>query len=125
MANNCYCGHSLSFENCCQPIINGIKKATSAEELMRSRYSAYCTQASDYLVNTTHLSTRKFHKKSDILEWSKSNNWLKLEIISSDETIVEFKAYYLDESLKAQMHHEKSTFVFENGNWFYVDGIFF
>jgi SEC-C motif-containing protein len=125
MTNNCYCGHSLSFENCCQPIINGIKKASSAEELMRSRYSAYCTQAADYLVNTTHLSTRKFHKKSDILEWSKSNDWLKLEIIAANETTVEFKAFYLYENGKAQMHHEKSTFIFEDGNWFYVDGIFF
>ena len=125
MTNNCYCGNLLSFENCCQPIIKGIKKATSAEELMRSRYSAYCTQAADYLISTTHLSTRKFHKKSDILEWSKSNNWLKLEIIAANETTVEFKAFYLDENLKAPIHHEKSTFVFEEGRWFYVDGIFF
>ena len=125
MANNCYCGNLLTFENCCQPIINGIKKANSAEELMRSRYSAYCTQEADYLVNTTHLSTRKFHKKAAILDWSQSNNWLKLEVIVATETTVEFKAFYVDENLKAQMHHEKSTFVFENGSWFYVDGIFF
>lgn len=125
MANNCYCGNLLAFENCCQPIIYGSKKATSAEELMRSRYSAYCTQEADYLVNTTHLSTRKFHKKAAILDWSQSNNWLKLEIIAVSEITVEFKAFYLDENGKVQMHHEKSTFVFENGSWFYVDGIFF
>jgi len=122
--SNCYCGNSLSFENCCQPIIKGSQKATTAEQLMRSRYSAYCIQAADYLVETTHNAKRKFHKKADILEWSMSNTWLKLEIIFSDETTVEFKAFYLDESLKAQMHHEKSTFVFENGSWVYVDGIF-
>lgn len=121
----CYCGTELSFENCCQPIIEGLQKATSAEQLMRSRYSAYCIQAADYLVATTNASTRKFHKKADILEWSKSNTWLKLEIISSTENTVEFKAYYLDESLKANIHHEKSKFVLEEGNWFYVDGIFF
>ncbi|WP_343022423.1 YchJ family metal-binding protein [Flavobacterium sp. PL12] len=23
------------------------------------------------------------------------------------------------------IHHELSTFIFENGNWFYVDGEFF
>ena len=125
MANNCYCGNLLAFENCCQPIINSFKKATSSEELMRSRYSAYCTQAADYLVATTHISTRKLHKKEDILNWAKSNNWLKLEIISATQTTVEFKAYYLDESLNAIVHHEKSSFVFENGSWFYVDGIFF
>ena len=52
-------------------------------------------------------------------------NDLKLEIIAANETTVEFKAFYLDENLKAPIHHEKSTFVFEEGRWFYVDGIFF
>jgi len=121
----CYCGTALSFSNCCQPVIAGIRNATTAEVLMRSRYSAYCVQAADYLVATTHASTRKFHKKADIIEWSKSNTWLKLEIISSTENTVEFKAFYLEESLKAQTHHEKSSFAFENGQWFYIDGIFF
>lgn len=121
----CHCGNNTLFKNCCEPIINATKEANSAEELMRSRYSAYCTQEADYLIETTHLSTRKFHKKSDVLEWSKSNHWLKLEIMSSSATTVEFKAYFLDESLKAQMHHEKSTFIFEVDSWFYVDGIFF
>ena len=122
---NCYCGAEILFEHCCEPKINRNVKAATAEELMRSRYSAYCIQAADYLVATTHLSTRKFHRKSDILDWSKSNTWVKLEVISFDETTVEFKAFYLDESLKAITHHEKSTFTFENGSWFYVDGIFF
>lgn len=122
---NCYCGTSISFEKCCQSIIEGLQKATTAEELMRSRYSAYCVQDADYLLETTHHSTRKFHNKEDILEWSKSNHWLKLEIISANENTVDFKAYYLDESQKAIIHHEKSTFTFEDGSWFYVDGIFY
>lgn len=125
MTSNCYCGNSTSFENCCKPFINGSRKASTAEQLMRSRYSAYCIQTGDYLLQTTHISIRKFHKITDILEWSKSNQWLKLEIISATENTVEFKAYYLNESLKATIHHEKSTFIFEDGNWFYVDGIFF
>ena len=123
--SNCFCGYKLTFENCCHPLIERNKTATSPEQLMRSRYSAYCIQAADYLVATTHPSTRKFHKKSELLNWSKSNTWIKLEITSFDETTVEFKAFYLDESLNAITHHEKSTFVFENGSWFYVDGIFF
>lgn len=122
---NCYCGTSISFEKCCQSIIEGLQKATTAEELMRSRYSAYCVQDADYLLETTHHSTRQFHKKEDILEWSKSNHWLKLKIISADKNTVEFKAFYLDESQKAIIHQEKSTFIFENGSWFYVDGIFY
>jgi len=118
----CYCGNSLSFQDCCEPYIKGIKKAPTCETLMRSRYSAYATAEADYLITTTHLSTRKLYKKSDILAWSKNNKWLKLEVLVSTETTVTFKAYYLDENLKAQVHYEHSTFKLENGLWFYVDG---
>lgn len=122
---SCYCGSFVSFSECCEPFLITNKTAPTAEKLMRSRYSAYVVQDADYLLTTTHISTRKNHSKSDILEWSKSNNWLKLEIISSAESTVEFKAYYLDNLLHAYIHHEKSRFKFENGKWFYVDGKFY
>ena len=118
----CYCGSNFPFENCCQPYINGILKAPTAEALMRSRYTAFAIGAANYLVATTHSSTRKLHKKADILDWSQSNQWIKLEVLASTATTVKFKAYYLDYQLKAQIHEEHSTFIFENGSWFYVDG---
>jgi len=121
---NCYCGSGLPFENCCQPYINGILKAPTAEALMRSRYTAFATGAADYLVETTHSSTRKFHKKVEILNWSQSNQWIKLEVLASTATTVKFKAYYLDYQLNAQIHEEHSSFIFENGSWFYVDGVY-
>lgn len=120
--SNCYCGNSFPFQDCCEPYIKGIDNAPTAEKLMRSRYSAFATGAADYLVNTTHISKRRFHNKKDILAWSQANKWLKLEVLASTETTVTFKAYYLDEKLKAQVHYEHSTFKFENGKWFYVDG---
>lgn len=120
--SGCYCGNSISFQDCCEPYIKGIKNATTAEVLMRSRYSAFATGAADYLVNTTHISKRRYHNKRDILAWSQANKWLKLEVLASTETTVTFKAYYLDENLKAQVHYEHSTFKLENGKWFYVDG---
>ena len=122
--SNCYCGNTVSFQDCCEPYIKGIKNAPTAETLMRSRYSAFATGAADYLVNTTHISKRKYHNKRDILAWSQANKWLKLEVLASTETTVTFKAYYLDENLKAQVHYEHSTFKLENGKWFYVDGDF-
>lgn len=120
--SNCYCGNSIPFQDCCEPYIKGIANAPTAEKLMRSRYSAFATGAADYLVNTTHISKRRFHNKKDILAWSQANKWLKLEVLASTETTVTFKAYYLDENLKAQVHYEHSTFKFENNKWFYVDG---
>ena len=120
--SNCYCGNSIPFQDCCEPYIKGITNAPTAEKLMRSRYSAFATGAADYLVNTTHISKRRFHNKKDILAWSQNNKWLKLEVLASTENTVTFKAYYLDENLKAQVHYEHSTFKFENNRWFYVDG---
>ena len=122
--SGCYCGNNVSFQNCCEPYIKGIKNAPTAETLMRSRYSAFATGAADYLVNTTHISKIRFHNKKDILAWSQANKWLKLEVLASTENTVTFKAYYLDENLKAQVHYEHSTFKLENEKWFYVDGEF-
>ena len=120
--SGCYCGNFIPFQNCCEPYIKGVTNVPTAEKLMRSRYSAFATGAADYLVNTTHISKRRFHNKKDILAWSQANKWLKLEVLASTETTVTFKAYYLDEDLKAQVHYEHSTFKLENDIWFYVDG---
>ncbi|MBG6188370.1 YchJ family protein [Flavobacterium sp. CAN_S2] len=125
MTNKCYCGYHKIFQDCCEPIIKGIQKAPTAESLMRSRYSAYATHQADYLLETTHISERKYYSKSDILNWATSNQWLQLEIINATENTVEFKAYFLDSKLQKQIHHELSTFKLENGSWFYVDGQFF
>lgn len=119
---NCFCGSGKDFTLCCEPYIKGIQKAPGAEALMRSRYSAYAVQNADYLWNTTVPKERRQHSKAAILEWSKSNQWLKLEVLNATETTVEFKAYFLDSSLHAQVHHEKSTFVKEGDSWYYADG---
>jgi SEC-C motif-containing protein len=121
----CYCGSLKGFSQCCEVYINGIKKAPTAEALMRSRYSAFATQKADYLVVTTHFSTRKQHKKEDILEWSQSNKWIKLSVVAATVYTVTFKAFYLDSELQPQIHHEHSTFKLEDGSWFYVDGEFY
>lgn len=119
----CHCGLKTSFQDCCEPIIDGIQKATTAESLMRSRYSAYVTHNADYLIATTHISQRKFYSREGILNWAISNQWLQLDVIDATETTVEFKAYYIDSHNVKLIHHEFSSFIFENGNWFYVDSL--
>jgi SEC-C motif-containing protein len=125
----CYCCSGISFEQCCSPVIKEDKAAESAEILMRSRYSAYALVAVDYLLKTTHVSTRKLYKASSIKSWALSSKWLKLEIISKEKGTVtdssgkvEFKAYYLDAKNIPQIHHEYSSFVKEKGRWFFVGG---
>jgi len=120
----CHCGLPKIFSDCCQPIIEGFKKAPTAEALMRSRYSAYSIHQADYLIETTHVSQRKYHSKVEILEWAIANKWLKLDVINSTQFTVEFKAHFISSQLQEEIHHELSNFVFENGNWFYLDGEF-
>jgi SEC-C motif-containing protein len=125
MSKVCYCGSSNSYKECCEKFINSSQNAPTAEALMRSRYSAYATQAVGYLIATTAVFQRKLLIKSDILEWSQSNKWNKLEIIEATENTVEFKAYYTDSNNLSYIHHEKSTFIIEDGKWYYVDGEFY
>lgn len=121
---HCYCHSNEPFEKCCEPFLKRVSYPTTPEQLMRSRYTAYVLHDADYLMETTHVSERKFYAKSEILQWSKQNSWIKLEVIIAAHDTVEFKAYYLDESLSPKVHHEKSTFKKVGANWYYFDGVF-
>lgn len=128
----CFCSSKREFNDCCQPFIKGTVKPSTAEELMRSRYSAYVVCAGEYLLRSTHPSVRKFHDLKNIEDRAKSNVWQKLEIVSKSEGeakdkkgIVEFKAYFTDENGEPQIHHERSNFQKELGKWFFVDGKLF
>ncbi|MHC0447147.1 YchJ family protein [Flavobacterium sp. 3-218] len=120
----CFCDTGFPFDECCKLYLGGKQKASSALALMRSRYSAYATHNADYLMETTYISERKYYSKPEILKWAVSNKWQQLEILSFTENTVEFKAYFLDSANKPQVHYEFSTFKFENGAWYYVDGKF-
>ena len=131
MKNMCFCGSGDTFEQCCKPIIDRTQPAPTAQTLMRSRYSAYVIVASQYLIDSTHISQRANYSKIDIEAWAKESDWKKLEIIDCkkglfDDSVgeVEFKAYYKDSKNTLQIHHEKSVFRKENGDWFYVSGSF-
>lgn len=126
---NCFCCSGKNFDECCQPFLDGTAKPQTAEELMRSRFSAYATLQIEYLLRSTHPSVRKFHNSADIENWARSNRWEKLEIISKSNGevkdtrgTVEFKAYFTDAENNPQIHHEHSNFRKELGKWFFVDG---
>ncbi|QNR87167.1 hypothetical protein H9N25_13820 [Pedobacter riviphilus] len=122
---NCPCGSGVAFNQCCQPYHLKVKKAPTAEALMRSRYSAFVVADAAYLYDTTHRSKRKGHSESAYLSSAKNTKWLKLEIVFSDFDTVEFKAYYLNKKFQTEVLHEKSNFRLEDGQWYYVDGKFY
>lgn len=131
MPNNCPCGSGRSFATCCEPIIKGKTDATTAQELMRSRYVAFTLANVDYLMRSHHSSTRPIKERKSIERWAKSVKWIGLTVLNTqageaNDTIgyVEFKALYLEDG-KLQQIHERSLFERENEKWVYVSGVMF
>jgi SEC-C motif-containing protein len=121
----CYCTLPEPFEQCCAPFINGTQHPTTAEQLMRSRYSAYCQKNAEYIRATYASSQQQYHSIEDILLFAQSVQFINLEIITTSETLednyVEFKATYIADN-KICMLHEKSRFIKESEHWKYLDG---
>ncbi len=118
----CPCGSGNPYSACCQQIHLSHANATTAEALMRARYSAFVVQHIDFLYSTFHPSTRRFQNKQAIGQWARENKWMQLTILKSTPHTVEFEAHYLDPQMEVQVHHEKSTFKKQGDLWYYVDG---
>lgn len=126
----CPCGSGESYRLCCGPLHWGLAHACTAEQLMRSRYSAVFYDLTDYLVTTLHPS-----KRDTVLAPSSSDQapsqhraWQHLRIVAthrggSDQLDgeVEFVATYLQANEPRQLR-ERSQFVREEGRWFYISG---
>lgn len=127
MSSICPCGSVNTYQDCCQPFHAGIKRPETAEVLMRSRFSAYVLDMTDYIQASWDASTRP---KEDKLNFGGEKiDWQRLEILDTkkggsadSKGIVEFKAYY-DKDGEAQQLHEVSRFIKTNGRWFYLDGV--
>lgn len=124
----CPCGSGTAYENCCEPIIRGKQVAQTAEQLMRSRYSAYTKAEMDYILNTTHPSKRDDFNLEESTQWAKNSKWHGLEILSTEQGapqdttgVVIFIANYTQDG-KTYRHHERATFVKENNQWYFEDG---
>ena len=120
---NCYCGSQKSYAECCEPFISGEEVPETPEQLMRSRYSAFCVKNTDYLKATTD-------PQLDI-DWTANEDWANkatftgLEVLKSSQEknkgLVEFKAHFKvkDES---HTHHEVAHFRRHQGQWFFREG---
>lgn len=119
----CPCGSNKPYTDCCARYVEGNEAASTAEALMRSRYTAYALLREDYLLATWHPSTRP---ASLGLAEEAPAKWLGLEVKrheqqDADHAIVEFVARYKVNG-RAHRLHEVSRFAREEGRWFYVDG---
>lgn len=65
---SCYCGNNTTYQNCCEVYHKNGGKTKTAEQLMRSRYSAFVLANGDYLMQTHHSSTRPTNEKKNIVK---------------------------------------------------------
>jgi len=93
---------------------------------MRSRYSAFVLANGDYLMQTHHTSTRPLTEREAIVKWAKSIKWIKLIILETTKGLekdkkgtVTFNTYFYD-AATIDVIHEKSVFVKEDGEWYYL-----
>ena len=116
---SCYCGEKKDYKDCCEIFHKNGGITETAQQLMRSRYSAFVLANGDYLMATHHKSTRPIEEKVEIVNWAKSVTWIRLEILEATEKTVTFNALFLDRG-QVDVIHEKSEFVKENNRWFYL-----
>jgi SEC-C motif-containing protein len=103
---------------------DGTVTATTAEQLMRSRYSAFALGDTGYLLATWHPTTRPRS-----LELDGDVRWAGLDVLAttggsplSSEGTVQFRAHYIS-GRTAGAQHENSRFVRDGGQWRYLDGV--
>lgn len=125
---SCPCGTDKEFSQCCEPFITGKALPQTAEELMRSRYTAYTIQNIDYIKQTLAPESQEDFDLQASKDWAQNAKWMGLKILktkkgtSEDKTgTVEFVATYNDGKDTLE-HHEVSEFRKNKGRWFFVDG---
>ena len=123
----CSCLSEKSYQECCQLLHEGKKKAATAEELMRARYSAFVKEKIDYIIDSHHPETRSSVDKEEITNWAKDSDWKGLEILGTqnglegdEEGLVDFVAKYEVDG-DAVSHKERSLFKKKENIWYFYN----
>lgn len=131
---NCLCGKAADWQQCCGRFLQGGERAKTAEQLMRSRFSAYVAGGyGDYLLKTWFPATAQGLTANELSQ--KTVDWCDLDVLAKsqqgDKAMVEFKAWYrvaddeageIRKGQRMAAMHEKSSFVRVGGQWLYVGG---
>ncbi len=117
----CYCCSGLQFAGCCEPYLQNRELPATPEQLMRSRYSAYCTENYPYILATYAAAARQTLSVETLRDSAAGSRWFALQIITTAPGQVEFKAFYFEQSTPYVLH-ETSRFEMEEGRWVYVSG---
>ena len=144
---NCYCGSGLNFEDCCNLFIQAQQTPDTAEQLMRSRFSAYCDGSAiavHYIANSYHPVSKADNPINEIATFAQAAHFVRLDVITASSLLplpddirqsmpehspqigssfstVHFKVQFIMQD-KLHLLEEKSRFIKNNQQWAYLDG---
>lgn len=117
----CPCG-GADFDNCCGPLVADGVPARTAEQLMRSRYTAFVLERPEHLWRTWHPRTRPGVVETGGVEWA---GLTIVEVVAGgeddDDGVVEFEARFAGHDGTETMR-ERSEFRRRGGRWVYLEG---
>lgn len=121
----CPCQSNLVYGDCCGVLHSHQQQAKTAEQLMRSRYSAFVIENIDYIVETTAPTQQILLNRQALQVWAQQTQWLGLQvlqhkILDKQHSLVVFEAKFQGEE-EEQIHDEQSLFVNIANRWYFVD----
>jgi SEC-C motif-containing protein len=125
--NPCPCGSGIAYTKCCHRFIVAGQLPQSAEELMRSRYTAFTIQNIDYLEKTSSSVALERFCYRETASFAKYAKWRGLCILVTTKTqdpdicLVEFVADYSIHG-RASKIHETSRFERKLGRCIMLKG---
>ena len=124
----CPCGSSKPYTGCCGPLISGEQRAETAEQLMRSRYTAYVKKELAWLRESLHPRHRADYDEASSRAWAERAEWHGIEILGTvkggpgdQDGTVEFAVSFTESGVR-QEHRELSTFERTGDTWYFVTG---
>lgn len=127
MSQPCPCGSAQEYSVCCQPYLAGEQLAPDPSRLMRSRYTAFVLHKAEYLIQTWHPSCGAQAFRQQIEDGFTATHWLGLTLFehaygeNGNEGFVSFVARFSEQGKNGAII-ERSRFLKENGQWYYIDG---
>ena len=123
---SCTCGLPAPYQNCCGIFHEGKALPATAEELMRSRYSAFVKREISYLRETNWPPRQKLFDEAGYASRAANSLWLGLNIVETfdgkeldTKGTVTFIAKSMINSILDEQR-EKSLFRKKDGRWYYV-----